>query len=92
MKTFSIGYCYIISELVEAYIFLHSSLQNTIFYDCSGSSVILRDFSADFLDSMKDVQGIFVKEYAIHGERVMDRAINIVAQVLDHEIFFALGL
>lgn len=92
MKLFLIGYFYITSESAEAFTFIHSSLQDMVFYDCPGPSIVLGDFSAGLFASMKEVQRISAEEYAIHAEGVMDRAIGIVAQVQDHEVFSASGL
>lgn len=56
MKTFPIGYCFITSESAEAFNFIHSSLQDMVFYDCPGPSVVLGDFTAGLSASMKDIQ------------------------------------
>lgn len=58
LKTFPIGYCFITSESAEASTFIHSSLQDMIFYDSPSPSVVLGDFSAGLSASMKEVQNM----------------------------------
>ncbi len=44
-KTFSIAFCFITSELTEAFEFVNTQLKKLMFYDRSGSAVIVEDFS-----------------------------------------------
>ncbi len=81
IKTFPIGYYYITSELVKAFIIIHSLLLKMIFHNCPGSLVLLSYFSADLASSMKEVQKMPIKEYTIHAKIVIDGTIIIVAKV-----------
>jgi len=44
-KTFSLAFCFIISELTEAFKFVNTQLKKLMFYDHSGSAVIVENFS-----------------------------------------------
>jgi len=44
-KTFSIAFCFIISESTEAFEFVNTQLKKLMFYDHSDSAVIVEDFS-----------------------------------------------
>ncbi len=44
-KTFSLTFCFIISESTEVFKFVNTQLKKLMFYDCSNFTVIVENFS-----------------------------------------------
>ena len=56
-KTFSIAFCFIISELTETFEFVNTQLKKLMFYDRSDPAVIVEDFSKNLNAVMTKCEG-----------------------------------